>query len=144
MALWHDKDDVVSALRRELGARGLPAAIDTIALQRSVTLLEGDGSGDEARAVFQVAAGADAAMRLLVDGRWPPTMPARVVVLPATESEDAARLVEMLQQIGVRVLLYVERASATDTPGDGTQGQGAEAGADLTFPGLDDLLARLD
>jgi hypothetical protein len=144
MTLWHHKDEVVAALRREFDARGLPAAIDTVALQRSVTLLAGDGSGDGARAVFQVAADADAAERLLVDGRWPPTMPARVVVLPATTSDDAPWFVEMLQQIGVRVLFYVEPAGATDRPAGDTQGKGAKAGADLTFPGLDDLLARLD
>jgi hypothetical protein len=141
MALWHDKDDVVNALRGELAARGLPAAIDTIALQRSVTLLDGDGSRDDARAVFQIADGVDAAMHLLVDGRWPPTMPARVVVLPATEAEDAAWLVETLEQIGARVLFSVAPENVATPTGDDTPAGGSKAGAAVTFPGLDDLLA---
>jgi hypothetical protein len=83
-------------------------------------------------------------MRLLVDGRWPPTMPARVVVLPAAESEDAAWLVEMLQQIGVRVLFYEGTAGAENGADDDMQARGAVAGDGLTFPGLDDLLASLE
>lgn len=145
MSLWHDTDETIAALRRELEKRGLPVAVDTIVLQRSLALLEGDGTSDDVRAVFQIAANVDAAMPLLVDGRWPPTMPARVLVLPTAEAAGGAQLIEMMEQIGVRVLLSEEPPGAGaangETPSAITTDEGAGEG--LAFPGLDALLAEL-
>jgi hypothetical protein len=149
MSLWHDTDETIAALRRELERRGLPVAVDTIVLQRSLALLEDDGTSDQVRAVFQIAANVDAAMPLLIDGRWPPSMPARVLVLPAAEAASGGQLIEMMEQIGVRVLLS-EAAPDGGPPGACTPGaphahtRNDEAGEGLAFPGLEDLLADLD
>jgi hypothetical protein len=123
-------DDILASLRHELERRGCEVAADTVMLQRTLQL----DVGGRPVAVFQIAPDIDAAMHLLIGGRWPATMPARVLVLAADEAERSEWLMESLGQMDVRVLLAIATSSGSAAPG---------AGRWPAFPDLDVILRDL-
>jgi len=114
-----DLTGVRAALRAELISRGLAVASDTLGMGREIYVM---GDNDLADALFYFDSDAgEAAHRIYRgSGSWVDGMPARFVVLPASESDDPS--VEMLEQMRTTPVFYREDAAA------------------VTFPDLDELL----
>jgi hypothetical protein len=92
---------VRQALRLELETRGCRVASDTVGHRGELYIW---GAGDRAAAMFEFKSNAEEAMRTMYQGSWPPTLPPRFAVLPASEKDAPA--LDMLTQAGLSILLY--------------------------------------
>jgi hypothetical protein len=113
-------DDVRSALRRELEARGFDVASDTIASRGELYI---KGAVDLAAGLFEFKRTVNEALETMYQGHWTEGLPPRFAVLPAAAADDVA--FELLGQMHVIPLLY------------------EIAGESVTFVQLDAALERL-
>lgn len=93
--------EVRTALRRELEARGLDVASDTVASRGELYVR---GERDLAAAVFEFKMTASEAADTMYQGHWTEGLPPRFAVLPAEAAADP--YFEMLEQMHIRPLLY--------------------------------------
>ena len=112
--------DVRDALRRELEARGLGVADDTIASRGEIYV---KGAGDLAAGLFEFKRTVEEAIQTMYQGHWTEGLPPRFAVLPAEASDDPS--FDLLKQMHIIPLLY-EDAEGT-----------------ISFVGLDEVVGRL-
>jgi len=111
---------VREALRRELQARGLCVADDTVTSRGEIYVR---GAGDLAAGLFEFKRSAHEAIETMYQGHWTQGLPPRFAVLPAGAASDES--FELLEQMHIIPLLYEDA--------DGT----------VAFLELDDALSRL-
>lgn len=113
-------NDVRDALRRQLEARGLDVADDTVATRGEIYVR---GAGDLAAGLFEFKRTVREAIETMYQGHWTGSMPPRFAVLPADGSNDPD--FELLEQTHIIPLLH-EDAEGT-----------------VAFIELDEALSRL-
>ena len=95
--------DVRHALRRELEARGLDVAGDTVSSRGEIYV---KGAGDLAAGLFEFKRDVHEAIETMYQGHWTEGMSARFAVLPAGMSNDPS--FELLKQMHIIPLLHEE------------------------------------
>lgn len=95
------------ALRRELDARGLDVADDTLATRGEIYV---KGAGDLAAGLFEFKRTVGDAIETMYQGHWTEGLPPRFAVLPAAATSDSS--FELLEQMHIIPLLYEDADGA--------------------------------